>query len=169
MDTDKEKNLCYLEELSDYKVKNDDKDVRGWEVKDKDGRIIGTVDNLLVNKATERTVYLDVEVNESIIEANYKPFQHKANDGVHGVLNEDGENHLIIPIGLVHLNLESELVFTESVNHKTFAEAKRIKKGTQIDRDYEVLVLTNLNPYKDVVVHPKGNAFYDRVEFYSNS
>lgn len=169
MNTDKEKNIYYLEELSDYKVKDSDKDVRGWEVKDKDGRVIGKVDNLIVNKNTERVVYLDVEVDHSIIEANHKPYQNKAKDGVHEVLNEDGENHLIVPIGLAHLNLESELVFTKSVDYNTFAETKRIKKGTQIDRDYEVLVLTNYNRDQDKVVYPKDNSFYDRIEFSSNS
>ena len=50
MSTTKERNLYYLEELSDYKVADSDKDVRGWEVKDIDGRTVGKVDNLLVNK-----------------------------------------------------------------------------------------------------------------------
>lgn len=169
MNTDRNKNIYYLEELSDYKVKDSDKDVRGWEVKDKDGRVIGKVDNLLVNKNTEHVVYLDVEVDHSIIEGNHKPYQNKAKDGVHEVLNEDGENHLIVPIGLAHLNLESELVFTKSVDYNTFAETKRIKKGTQIDRDYEVLVLTNYNRDQDKVVYPKDNSFYDCIEFSSNS
>lgn len=169
MNNDKEKNLFYLEELSDYKVKDSDKDVRGWEVKGKDGKVIGKVDNLLVNKHTQRVVYLDVEVDNSIIDVNHEPYNNRAKDGVHEFLNEDGENHIIIPIGLAHLNLESELVFSESVDYNTFAQTKRIRKGTQIDRDYEILVLTNYNRDQKEVVYPKDNSFYDRVEFYTNS
>jgi len=44
------KNLYYLNELSDYTVDGDYSDVRGWEVKDRDERTIGKVDNLLVNE-----------------------------------------------------------------------------------------------------------------------
>ena len=53
MEKDK-KHLFYLNELSDYKVKSDNPDVRGWEIHDRDGRTIGKVDNLLVNKQTEK-------------------------------------------------------------------------------------------------------------------
>ena len=167
MNSNKEKNLYYLEELSNYKVKNSDKDVRGWEVKDKDGRKVGKVDNLLVNKNTERVVYLDIEVDSSIIEANYKPYQRKAKDGVHEFINEDGENHLILPIGMAHLNLESEIVFTESIDHKTFAETKRIKKGTPIYRDYEVIILDSYNRNDTVEEYPEDDSYYQRKEFNS--
>ncbi len=165
MGTDKEKNIHYLEELSDYKVADSDKDVRGWEVKDKDGRTVGEVDNLLVNRNSERVVYLDIEVDESIIEANHKPYNIRAKDGVHGFLNEDGENHLILPIGLAHLNLESEIVFTESIDHRTFAETKRIKKGTPINREYEVIVLDSYVRCNEPEAYPKEDLFYDREEF----
>ncbi len=168
MNTDNERNLYYLEELSDYTVADSDKDVRGWEVKDADGRVIGKVDNLLVNKQTERVVYLDVEVDVSIIEANHNPYNAKAIDGTHEFINEDGENHLIIPIGMANLNLESETVYTDSVNHRTFAETKRIKKGATIDRDYENLILDNYNRDSDSESRSSDDLFYDRPEFGSN-
>ncbi|TXD84272.1 photosystem reaction center subunit H [Subsaximicrobium wynnwilliamsii] len=165
MGTDKERNLYYLEELSDYKVADSDMDVRGWEVKDKDERVIGTVDNLLVNKSTERVVYLDIEVDASIIEANHKPYNIREKDGVHGFLNKDGENHLILPVGLAQLHLESELVSTENINHKTFAETKRIKKGTAIDRDYEVVVLDSYVRSDEAKAYPKDDKFYQSEAF----
>ncbi|WP_179345812.1 YlmC/YmxH family sporulation protein [Winogradskyella ursingii] len=165
MDSNKEKNIYYLDELSSYQVENNDKDARGWVVKDKDGRVIGKVDNLLVNKNTERVVYLDVEVDSSIVEANYKPYGKKATDGVHEFINKDGENHLILPIGLAHLNLESEIVFTESIDHKTFAETKRIKKGVPIYREYEIAVMDSYNRDKNDREYPQDDAYYDRNEF----
>lgn len=168
-DKDKEKNLYYLEELSDYTVADSDKDVRGWEVQDADGRVIGKVDNLLVNKHTERVVYLDVEVDNSIIEANHQPYSAKAKDGVHEFINEDGENHLIVPIGLANLNLDSEIVLTDSVNHRTFSETKRIKKGANVDRGYELLVLDNYNRNNDGSTYPTDESFYNRPEFCANS
>lgn len=160
----KDKSLFYLNELSDYKVHSDDPDVRGWKVNDKDQRYIGTVDNLLVNKNTERVVYLDVELDTSIMEANHKPYSSSANnDGVHEFLNKDGENHLIIPIGMVTLDEDSKKVHTEKVDHKTFAETKRMEKGKNIDREYELWVLESYNRAGNT--YPAGDELYERGEF----
>lgn len=136
------KNLYYLENLSGYSVENDDKDVRGWEVMDKDRRVVGKVDNLIVNKNTERVVYLEVDVDESIIDSDYEPYRMKASKGIHTTMNEDGENHLIIPIGMVDLDLDKENVYTDKIDHRTFAETKRYKGGYEnINREYEIYVL----------------------------
>ncbi|MDT0691614.1 PRC-barrel domain-containing protein [Salegentibacter sp. F188] len=135
------KHLFYLNELSDYKVASDDPDVRGWEVQDRENRVVGKVDNLLVNKNTNRVVYLDVDVDQSIIEANHKPYRDSANDGVHEFINKDGENHLILPVGLVRLNTDKNFVYTDRIDHSTFSETKRIEKGANVDREYEIVVL----------------------------
>jgi sporulation protein YlmC with PRC-barrel domain len=166
MNTDnKNKSLFYLEELSDYKVSNSDKDVRGWNVNDVDGRTIGTVNNLLVNKNTERVVYLDVEVDQSIIDVDYKPYSHKAKDGVHDFINKDGENHVIIPIGMAHLDLDKEIVSTQKINHDTFARTKRVKKNTPVQRDYEVIILDTYTRPESEVHYSEDDTFYDRQEF----
>lgn len=164
---DKERNLYYLNELSDYKVASDDPDVRGWKVKDLNKRTVGKVDNLLVNPSTERVVYLDVEVDPSVIEVNHKPYSHSAQSGGHEFLNEDGENHLIIPIGLATLDEENKTVKTNSVDYQTFAESKRFKKGDIIERDYELMVLRNYN--RDQINYPDDDSLYERKEFSSNS
>ncbi len=160
--------LFYLNELSDYKVASDDPDVRGWKVNDKDQRCIGKVDNLLVNKNTERVVYLDVEVDSDIIEEKHKVYSSsRTNEGVHQFLNKDGENHIIIPIGLVSLDKDSKKVHTQNVDYQTFAETKRYSKGTNIDRDYEHWVLSNYDRNNEVFpeVFPEGDDLYDRDEF----
>lgn len=139
------KHLYYLNELSDFKVDSDDPDVRGWPVKDVDNRVVGKVDNLLVSKEKKRVVYLDVEVDKSIIEANHDPYGSSASADVHEFINKDGENHLILPIGLARLNLDDKFVYTDKIDHKTFAETKRMEKGYDVDRDYEVVVLDSYN------------------------
>ena len=145
MADDKKKNLYYLHELSDYKVESDDPDVRGWKVKDADGRVVGKVDNLVVNKQREKVVYLDVKVDGSILEADHKPYGKPAEGGVHEFINKDGEDHLILPIGLTSLNTDEKYVYTDRINYRTFAETKRIEKGAPIDRDYELVVLGSYN------------------------
>lgn len=161
----KDRILYYLEELSNYKVADSDKDVRGWKVNDASGKLIGEVDNLLVNKNTERVVYLDVEVDESIIAANYKPYSAKAKDGIHDFINEDGESHIIIPIGMATLDLENKIVSTNKINYENFAETKRFKKGTPIYRDYEIDILDSYTRPKEVTDYPEDDFFYNRDEF----
>lgn len=162
---DKEnKNLYYLDELSDYKIVSDKPDVRGWKVFDKDQRCIGEVDNLLVSKSAERVVYLDVEVDKSIIEANHMPYSSASeNEGVHEFLNKDGENHLIIPIGLVSLDEDSEKIYSDRVDYKTFAETKRKEKNRNVDREYELWVLESYN--REAETFPSGDKLYEDDNF----
>ena len=139
--TEQTKHLYYITELSDYKIANGYPDIRGWDVKDIDNRVIGKVDNLLVNKAAERVVYLDIEVDKSIIDAKYDPYGRPAHVDLREFVNKDGENHIIIPIGLVDLNEDSNYVYTDIIDHKTFSETKRYRKGDEINRNYENQVL----------------------------
>lgn len=163
-----EKHLYYLNELSDYKVKSNDPDVRGWKIQDKDSRTIGKVDNLLVNKQTEKVVYLDIEVDKSIIEANHKPYSHSAKEGVHEFINKEGENHLIVPIGMVNLDHDNKLIHTNDIDHKTFAETKRMKKGGTIDREYEIVVLDSYNR-DERNTYAEDENLYERKEYDSSN
>ncbi len=140
-----EKHLYYLSELKGYKVDHHDHDIRGWLVKDVDNRIVGKVDNLLVNKEIGKVVYVDVEVDSSIIDANHDPYAAQGETEIHEFINKEGENHIIIPIGLIDLNAKDKYVYTESINYETFAETKRYKAGTFISRDYERHVLGSYN------------------------
>ncbi len=164
--TDKNKNLYYLHELSDYKVADDYADVRDWEVIDADKRTIGKVDGLLVNKDAERVVYLDVEVDTSLIEAGHQSYASPANEGVHEFLNADGDSHLIIPIGMVTLDEDNKKVHCNQIDYTTFANTKRFKKGVEIERSYELIVLPHYSPgNKFDEEDNSGDEFYDRKEF----
>lgn len=163
MDKDK-KDLFYLSELSDYKVADDYADVRGWDVKDVDGRVVGKVDAFLVSKSAERVVYLDVEVDESIIEKGHDVYG-KSSDGIHEFLNKDGENHLIIPIGMVTISRDRKDVVSTEINHETFSKTKRFANGYLINPQYEV---ASYNSYRN---QPDGSQimfddnFYNREDF----
>jgi len=159
--TEKRKNLYYLNELSDYKVSSEDPDVRGWDVKDKDNRVIGKVDNLLVNKEREQVVYLDVEVDETIIEARHDPYGTPASSEIHEFINKDGEEHIIIPVGLVSIDEDRKFVYTDRIDHQTFSETKRIEKGAPVERDYEVIVLESYDRFGDPDANRKDRDRYD--------
>jgi len=145
MKKDDKKHLYYLEELSDYKVDSHYSDVSGWPVKDREDRVIGKVSNLLVNKNLEKVVYLDVEVDDSIIDANHDPYASPANAGLREFVNKKGENHIIIPIGMVTIDDKQKFVYADSVGYQTFAGTKRMSPGANINRDYEMMVLNSYN------------------------
>lgn len=160
------KNLYYLDNLSNYKVASDDSDVRGWKVQDIDNRTIGKVDRLLANKNTEQVVYLDIEVDESLIETGHEVYEKPASEGAHEFVNKEGENHLIIPIGMVNLDEENKKVLTNEINHNTFAKAKRFNKDEGLDRKYEVTVLEHYFPEMTINNdHLEDEEFYNRQEF----
>ena len=162
--TTENKNLFYLHELSDYKVAHDYPDVRGWEIKDVDNRTIGKVDGLLVSKSAKRVVYLDVEVDEEIIEVGHEIFT-KATDGVHEFLNKEGEDHLIVPIGLVELDEREKVVRSTHITRETFSTTRRFNKGATIGRDYEQKVYKGYLPESAESLDNDDTDFYDREGF----
>jgi len=164
--TDKKKDIHYLDDLSGYKVASDFSDVRGWPVKDANDRTIGKVDGLLASKKAERVVYLDVEVDENVIEEGHKPLQTPANEGVHEFINKEGENHVIIPIGMVSIHEEEKEVYTDQIDHVTFAKANRFSKGSDFDHDYEVEIYRlYLGDPTIIIPVDDRNALYSRDEF----
>lgn len=164
-----EKHLYKLDELSDYKVASEDPDVRSWDVRDADNRVIGKVDNLLVNKEARRVVYLDVEVDKSIIDARHDPYGRPENLEVREFINKDGENHVIVPIGMVNLDVDNKTVHANGLNHRTFEETKRYNIAEPINRDYERVVLNSYNRDQLPPDHVyEDENFYDRDEFDRN-
>ncbi len=163
--TDTNKNLFNLDELSGYKVAENYSDVRGWEVKDANNRIIGKVDHLLVNKTAERVVYLDVEVDKTLIEEGHTSYQDSASAGVHEFLNKDGENHLIIPIGMATIDEQNKQVTTNQIDNLTFAKAKRFRKGDVIDFPYELNIVRHYKGDKTIQSSNTVDGFYEREEF----
>ena len=163
--SDKNKNLYYLEELTDYKVASGYYDVRGWEVIDAENHTIGKVTNLLVNKKAERVVYLDVEADESLIAFGYKAYHASVSHGEHGFLNKDGDEHLLVPIGMVNLNTELKKVLTNQIDYNTFVKARRFNRGAEIDRDYELFLFRHYIHDDTINLAILDDGFYNRKEF----
>ncbi|HET8830050.1 MAG TPA: photosystem reaction center subunit H [Pelobium sp.] len=155
------KDLYYLHDLSDYKVAEDYPDVKGWILQDASHREIGKVDGLLVSKAAERVVYLDIEVNADLIKEGHEAYG-ESSDGVHEFLNKDGEDHLIVPIGLVDIDEDAKIVFSNSVDYRTFSATNRFSKENNITRDYELGVYKTYFPEEDKSM---ADDLYDRNGF----
>lgn len=176
-----ERNLYYLDELSDFKVADGYPDVRGWEVKDVNNRTIGKVENLLVSKQAKRVVYLDVEVDESLLKDRNEtvtsaerttpttedPRNTTDTDSVHEFVNEDGEDHLIIPIGQVALDDDNDHVHTTEINAATFGTRKRFRRGAFEDPENELLVYRmSVRDVDETYYHGKPGDRYNRKEFH---
>lgn len=160
----KNKTLYYLDELSGYKVASEYEDVRGWEVVDPENRTIGEVDDLLVNRNTERVVYLDVEIDDSIAKQVSMANDRPASEGAHSFVNEEGENHLIIPIGSVELDEENKKITARDIEYSKFLQAKWMRKGDPINRDYEKNTLRTYYP-NDSSEWENDDRFYERGMF----
>lgn len=59
--------LARLEDLDDYGVADGYPDPRGWSVRARDGRKVGEVKNLLVDRQALRVRYLEVELDEGVL------------------------------------------------------------------------------------------------------
>lgn len=158
------KKLYYLEELPDYKVASDYSDVRGWDLVDADNQVVGKVTNLLVNKDEQRVVYLDVEVDQSLVDEGFEATEAPASAGVHGFVNKEGDDHLIVPIGMVDLDESGNRVVCDRIGHQTFTRARRFKRGTAIERDYELALLQQYSG-EEKVSGTDEKEFYQRKEF----
>lgn len=163
--TDTNKNLFNLDELLDYKVAENYNDVRGWIVHDVNNHTIGKVDHLLVNRTAEQVVYLDIEVDETLIKEGHNTYQNRVSEGAHEFLNKEGENHLIIPIGMATIDEKNKRVYINQIDRSTFTRTKRFRKEDVIDFAYELDLVRHYNG--DSTIHSSNiiDGFYDREEF----
>lgn len=164
----KHKNLYRLDELSDYKIASNYSDVRGWKIVDADNRTIGKIDNLWVNKEMMRVVYLDVNVDKSLIEdSKIEIHDAIANDNGREFVYREGDSHIIIPIGSVNINKDTKTVMAHNIGYNTFRRTNRYNSLENFDRNYERSVLNSYYPDPDsrFVSDSDDDSFYNRREF----
>lgn len=88
-------NLMPLSRMDDFKVADDDQDVRGWTVIARDGERIGKVDDLLVDTTAQRVRFLGVDLDR-------------------GLLSGGHSGHVLVPIENVRLD-RNDKVLLDSV------------------------------------------------------
>jgi sporulation protein YlmC with PRC-barrel domain len=145
-----------LHDLSDYKVASHYADVRGWKLIDADNRTIGTIHDLLINKAEERVVYLEVDVDKDLLDSHL--------NSIHGH-NEKDDTHIIVPIGAVSIHTDHKHVVCNKIDYETFRKIRRFKKGTNINRDYEISAFHSYFPDEERYGQRDDESFYSRSQF----
>jgi uncharacterized protein (TIGR02271 family) len=104
-----------LDELNDFKVADGDPDVRGWDVVSSDGRKVGEVDQLLVDRSAMKVRYLDVDLDDEL-----------AGD----------DRHVLVPIGYARLDRDDNRVMVDTVSSSDLVALPEYRRGS-LDRDYE--------------------------------
>lgn len=162
----KDRNLYRLDELSDYKIASNYSDVRGWKIVDADNRTIGTVDNLWVNKDMLRVVYLDVNLDKTLIEDSRNEVHDViAKDHGKEFVYKDGNSHIIIPIGAVNINKDTKSVMAVNIKYDAFRNTSRYDRQHNFDRNYERKVMKSYYPESESYFESEDDTFYNRREF----
>ncbi|GAA4400749.1 hypothetical protein GCM10023187_14250 [Nibrella viscosa] len=112
--------LYRLNELDDYKVADHSADIRGWEVKSRDGKTIGRVKDLVVDTVAEKVRYIDLELDN----------EYQA--------NSDGTDmHLLVPVGAARLDEDDDDVYVDRITTTDEVRHYPRSTGRVITRDYE--------------------------------
>jgi uncharacterized protein (TIGR02271 family) len=110
-----------LDELDDFEVAEGDPDVRGWDVISADGRKIGEVDQLLVDTAAMKVRYLDVDVDDDLMESG------------------NNERHILIPIGYARLDEDDDHVVVDQLQSSQISTLPAYEHQP-LTRDYETSI-----------------------------
>lgn len=110
--------LASLGELEDFDVVDEDPDPRGWEVIAADGRVIGSVHELIVDTTALKVRYLDCGVDEEALG-----------------LDREGR-HILVPVGYARLDEANENVIVDAISS---ADVRNLPAygGLPVTRAYE--------------------------------
>jgi uncharacterized protein (TIGR02271 family) len=145
-----EDRIVPLDQLSDFRVADEDPDVRGWDVLSSDGRRIGEVEDLLVDTAAMKVRYLDVEIDDDL-------------------LQKDRDRHVLIPVGYARLDRDDNRVMVDAIK-STDVSTLPAYSNEPLTRDYENTVRSSwdrsgtTNTDTDFYAHEgfDDNRFYGR-------
>ncbi|RNI32572.1 hypothetical protein EFA69_04435 [Rufibacter immobilis] len=147
--------LAPLHDLKDFKVADRNLDVRGWEVIGSDGKRLGKVDDLIVDRELMKVRYLDVDVDKNHI------------------LPDTDARHILVPIGAAQLDDDGDQVFV------TMDQASLSRfpfyRGGAVDADYEYRVMHAVTSPGQAYTQQSAAAttspnadFYSREQFDEN-
>lgn len=136
-----------LKELhsSGYEMKDGEPDIRGWKVKNDQNLVIGKVSELLFDTQSLRVRYL-------ILNLDGKPLNLISRD-------------VIIPIGLVAIDRDEDIVLLPEVTAGHLATLPEYKKGN-VSINTERQVREVFTPSKGLKINDPD--YYDPNDFYNN-
>lgn len=144
---EKEKNaaLIRLKEMEGYAVSDKDPDVRGWKVISKNGREVGTIDELIVDQDAMKVRYLDIDLNDDFLESGR-------------------DRHLLLPIGVAEIDEKDDLVFIPGIDRALVSKIPAFD-GDNLTRDYETTLINVLSDDSGSSPIRSDENIYDREDF----
>ena len=115
-----------LDDLEDFEVAEGEPDVRGWDVLSADGDKIGEVDQLLIDTSAMKVRYLDVDLDNDVIET-------------------DEDRHALIPIGFARIDEDNDQVFVDNLRTEDVRGLPEYGHGP-ITREHETEVRRVFEP-----------------------
>jgi uncharacterized protein (TIGR02271 family) len=119
-DASRSSRIVPLDEAADFRVAEGEPDIRGWDVHAADGRRVGRVENLLVDPSAMKVRYLDVEIDDDL-------------------LDTDRDRHVLIPIGYARLDRDENRIMVDQLNSSDVGVLPEYR-SEPITRDYETTV-----------------------------
>lgn len=110
--------LVPLNETAEFQVAPQAPDVRGWPAVLPDGTSVGTVTDLIVDRAVGRVRYVEVALSD-------------APDGA--------ERHVLVPIGTAQMDSTRDLVIVPAATLITVADRMQYERGA-VTRQYEATI-----------------------------
>lgn len=148
-DKDYEKHLFRLNELENFKVSEDEPDIRGWKVVGQDGNTVGKVDELIVDPNQKKVRYIDVNIGQQFSKGN-------------------ADRHLLIPIGATRIHEKEDNILIQGINEEKLKRCPVLEQEP-ITRDYEHSLTDSLLSGSGKKVRQFGpknkNNFYDNEIF----
>lgn len=135
-----------LDEMDDFKVADGEPDVRGWDVVGSDGRKIGEVDQLLIDRTAMKVRYLDVDMDDDLIEV-------------------DEDRHVLIPIGYARLDRDDDNVLIDSMASKQLVALPAYRREA-LTREYETDLRSRFDTDYDATVDVDDDDEYYAHEHY---
>lgn len=156
--------LRHLGDLDDVHIADDNPDIRGWDVKDAQGRKIGKVSDLLVDTGAMKVRYLEVKLDKEVAK------EAGVTDAAHAESVRDREEddrapfrHVLVPIGAAHLDDAHDDVVLDTTA-TTLAGVPPYRRGS-LTREYETgLVGSFTSSPAD-----RATARRDQDDFYADS
>lgn len=138
-----------LDDMDDFKVADEDPDVRGWDVMTADGSKLGEVDNLLVDSTAKKVRYLDVDLDDGLL--------------------DDDERHILIPIGYARLHENDDQVFVDGLQTARVGDVPGWDHGA-LTRDYETSLHSHFGGSATARDDDDfyANEAYDETRFYGS-
>ena len=109
--------LVSLNDSDEFEVADDDDDPRGWEVAIPDGSLVGKVDDLILDTATMKVRYLDIDLDP-------------------GVASHAADRHVLLPVAMAQISGQEDRV-TVSVRDAEVLERVPAYRSLPVSPDYD--------------------------------